>query len=92
VTSVRLLGLPGSKFTPIFKTCVLHLEAGKKRLPGHTKREASPSEVAALRKANARLVERVAKTTLESVQLLAVKSGFVGYGAIGCDATNVEPG
>ena len=42
------------------------LEAGKKRLLGDTQREASSSEVADLRKENARLKELVAETLLEN--------------------------
>ena len=42
------------------------LEAGKKRLLGDTQREASSSEVADLRKENARLKEIVAETVLEN--------------------------
>ncbi|MHC4768796.1 MAG: hypothetical protein ACYTEI_08820, partial [Planctomycetota bacterium] len=42
------------------------LEAGKKRLLGDTQREATSSEVADLRKENARLKEIVAETVLES--------------------------
>ncbi len=42
------------------------LEAGKKRLLGDTKREASTSEVTDLRKENARLKELVAETVLEN--------------------------
>ncbi len=42
------------------------LEAGKKRLLGDTKREASTSEVADLRQGNARLKELVAETVLEN--------------------------
>jgi transposase len=42
------------------------LEAGKKRLLGDTQREASSSEVADLRKENARLKELVAEAVLEN--------------------------
>jgi len=42
------------------------LEAGKKRLLGDTQREASSSEVNALRKENAGLKELVAETVLEN--------------------------
>ena len=42
------------------------LEAGKKRLLGDTKREASTSEVADLRQENSRLKELVAETVLEN--------------------------
>ncbi len=42
------------------------LEAGKKRLLGDTQREAGTSEVAALRRENARLKELVAETVLEN--------------------------
>ncbi len=42
------------------------LEAGKKRLLGDTKREASSNEVVDLRKENARLKEFVAETVLEN--------------------------
>ncbi len=42
------------------------LEAGKKRLLGDTQRAASSSEVADLRKENARLKELVAETVLEN--------------------------
>jgi transposase len=42
------------------------LEPGKKRLLGDTQREASSSEVAELRKENARLKELVAETVLEN--------------------------
>ncbi len=42
------------------------LEAGKKRLLGDTQRAANSSEVADLRKENARLKELVAKTVLEN--------------------------
>jgi transposase len=41
------------------------LEAGKKRVLGDTQREANSSEVADLRKENARLKELVAETVLE---------------------------
>lgn len=42
------------------------LEAGKKRLLGDTKREATSDEVAVLRQENARLKELVAETLLEN--------------------------
>ena len=42
------------------------LEAGKKRLLGDTQRQANSSEVADLRKENARLKELVAETVLEN--------------------------
>ncbi len=42
------------------------LEAGKKRLLGDTQRAANSSEVADLRKENARLKELVAETVLEN--------------------------
>ena len=42
------------------------LEAGKKRLVGDTTREATSSEVMALRKENARLKQLVAETVLEN--------------------------
>jgi transposase len=42
------------------------LEAGKKRLLGDTKREATSNEVGDLRKENARLKELVAETVLEN--------------------------
>jgi len=42
------------------------LEAGKKRLLGDTQREAGTSEVAALRRENARLKELVAESVLEN--------------------------
>jgi transposase len=42
------------------------LEAGKKRLLGDTKREATSDEVATLRHENARLKELVAETLLEN--------------------------
>ena len=42
------------------------LEAGKKRLLGDTRREASSSEVSDLRKENARLKELVAETVPEN--------------------------
>ena len=45
------------------------LEAGKKRLLGDTQRAASSSEVADLRKENARLEELVAETVLETALL-----------------------
>jgi transposase len=52
-------------------------EAGKKRLLGDTRREATSSEVADLRKENARLKEIVAETVLEN-QLL--KKSVTGSG------------
>ena len=42
------------------------LEAGKKRLLGDTKREASSEDVGQLRKENAQLKEALAETTLEN--------------------------
>jgi transposase len=42
------------------------LEAGKKRLLGDTRREATSGEVSALRKENTRLKEIVAETVLEN--------------------------
>lgn len=42
------------------------LEAGKKRLVGDTTREATSTEVAELRKENARLKQLVAETGLEN--------------------------
>src|SRR5215831_16272937 len=42
------------------------LEAGKKRLVGDTSREATSTEVVALRKENARLKQLVAETVLEN--------------------------
>jgi hypothetical protein len=89
---VQFFRLSGSKFAPILKTRVLHLEAGEKYPPGHTQRAANPCEVVALCKTNARFAELVAETVLEFVQPLAVNAGFVGNAAIGCDATNAEPG
>ena len=52
------------------------LEAGKKRLQGDTKREATSDEVGALRKENARLKELVAETLLENRVL---KKSVTGY-------------
>ncbi len=52
------------------------LEAGKKRLLGDTKREASTSEVADLRQENARLKELVAETVLENRLLKKSVTGF----------------
>jgi len=49
------------------------LEAGKKRLLGDTKREATSNEVSDLRKENSRLKELVAETVLENRLL---KKGF----------------
>jgi transposase len=54
------------------------LEAGKKRLLGDTKREATSSEVGDLRKENARLKELVAETIFENRLL---KKSVTGYDA-----------
>ena len=52
------------------------LEAGKKRLQGDTRREASSDEVSTLRKENSRLKELVAETLLENRVL---KKSVTGY-------------
>ena len=52
------------------------LEAGKKRLLGDTRREASSSEVTDLRQENARLKELVAETMLETRLLKKSVTGF----------------
>jgi|TARA_B100000315_G_C14518629_1_gene560453 transposase len=54
------------------------LEAGKKRLLGDTKREATSGEVGELKKENLRLKELVAETILENRLL---KKSVVGYGS-----------
>jgi transposase len=51
------------------------LEAGKKRLLGDTQREATSSEVADLRKENARLKKLVADQALDNAILKEVSSG-----------------
>ena len=53
------------------------LEAGKRRLAGDTKREATSSEVTDLRKENSRLKELVADLSLRNVLL---KKSSVGLG------------
>jgi transposase len=52
------------------------LEAGKKRLAGDTKREATSSEVADLRKQLAELKELVAETMLQNRVLKKTAAGF----------------
>jgi len=52
------------------------MEAGKKRLLGDTKREATSSEVTDLKKENARLKEVLAETVLENRVL---KKSVTGY-------------
>jgi len=52
------------------------LEAGKKRLLGDTKREATSNEVTDLKKENARLKEALAETLLENRVL---KKSVTGY-------------
>jgi len=52
------------------------LEAGKKQLRGDTKREATSSEVADLRRENSRLKELVAETLLENRVLKKSVTGF----------------
>ena len=56
----------GIAANPYYRWSKEFLEAGKKRLLGDTKREASTSEVADLRQENARLKELVAETVLEN--------------------------
>ncbi len=58
------------------------LEAGKRRLLGDTKREATSSEVGDLRTENARLKEVVAETILENRLL---KKSVTGYDSDGVD-------
>ena len=58
------------------------LEAGKKRLLGDTQREANSSEVADLRKENARLKELVAETVLAN--------RLLKKGVTGCDSREDE--
>src|SRR5215813_1880558 len=59
------------------------LEAGKKRLVGDTSREATSTEVVALRKENARLKQLVAETVLENHLLkktvTAADSDYVAF-------------
>jgi transposase len=57
------------------------LEAGKKRLSGDTAREASTSEVTAMRKESAQLKEMLAETMLEN-RLLKKSVGLDGEDAI----------
>ncbi len=57
------------------------LEAGKRRLLGDTKREATSNEVGDLRKENARLKELVAETVLEDRLLKKSVTGFDSEGA-----------
>ena len=52
------------------------LEAGKKRLQGDTRREATSHEVGALRQENARLKELVAETILENRVLKKTVTGY----------------